>query len=29
MEEKKEHAVSGKPAARAVAKKIITPNMQE
>ena len=29
MEEKKERAVSGKPAARAVAKKIITPNMQE
>lgn len=29
MEEKKERAASGKPAARAVAKKIITPNMQE
>ncbi len=29
MEEKKEHVASGKPAARAVAKKIITPNMQE
>ncbi len=29
MEEKKEHVTSGKPAARAVAKKIITPNMQE
>ena len=29
MEEKKERAVSGKPTVKAVAKKIITPNMQE
>ena len=29
MEEKKEHMASGKPASKAVAKKLITPNMQE
>lgn len=29
MEEKKEHMAAGKPAAKAVAKKLITPNMQE